>query len=92
MEAMQQGLPVVSTPVSGIPELVQDGVTGRLVPEGDPEALAACIEEVLADAELRARLAAAGQARVAHAFDADRGAALLAEAFERVQAARALTR
>jgi colanic acid/amylovoran biosynthesis glycosyltransferase len=92
MEAMQQGLPVVSTPVSGIPELVQDGVTGRLVPEGDPEALAACIEEVLADPELRARLADAGKARVAHAFDADRGAALLAEAFERVQAARALTR
>ena len=65
--------------------------TGRLVPEGDPEALAACIEELLSDAEQRARLAAAGQARVAQAFDADRGAALLGEAFERVQAARALT-
>ena len=92
MEAMQRALPVISTPVSGIPELVQDGVTGRLATEGDAEDLAACIEELLADGALRARLGAAGQAHVANAFDADRGAALLAQAIERAQRAGPLSR
>jgi colanic acid/amylovoran biosynthesis glycosyltransferase len=48
VEAMRAGLPVVSTPVAGIPELVRDGETGLLVEPGDPDALASALERVLA--------------------------------------------
>jgi glycosyltransferase involved in cell wall biosynthesis len=46
-EAMAVGTPVVATAVDGLPEVVQDGVTGRLVPPGDPERLAGAVLEVL---------------------------------------------
>ena len=49
LEAMLAALPVVATRVSSIPEIVEDGVTGRLVPPDDPAALRAAIEGVLAD-------------------------------------------
>jgi glycosyltransferase involved in cell wall biosynthesis len=54
MEAMAAGLPVISTPLGGIPEMVDDGVNGELVPERDPAGLAAAIERLLDDPE-RAR-------------------------------------
>jgi glycosyltransferase involved in cell wall biosynthesis len=60
MEAMAAGCPVVATRVGGVGELVQDGVTGRLVSPGDPEALADAIEWVLdnpADAQIMAQRA-----------------------------------
>ena len=50
-EAMAVGTPVVATRVDGLPEVVADGVTGRLVAPGHPEALAAAVLEVLADRE-----------------------------------------
>jgi glycosyltransferase involved in cell wall biosynthesis len=53
---MAIGLPVVTTPVSGIPEVVQDGRSGLLVPPRDPEALAVAIERLLGDAKLRRAL------------------------------------
>ena len=53
MQAMACGLPVVTTPVGSIGEIVQDGETGRLVPPGDAGALGAAIEALLADAPLR---------------------------------------
>ena len=59
-EAMNAGTPVVATRVGGIPDVVEDGVTGRLAPPGDPEALAAAIAEVL---ERRAEMGAAGPPR-----------------------------
>lgn len=58
MEAMSQGVPVVSTRLSGIPELVIDGRTGLLAGPGDSGDLAACIGRLLGSAELRAALAA----------------------------------
>ncbi len=61
MQAMACGLPVVSTPVGSIAEIVQDGDTGRLVPPEDAQALRAALEALLADEALRARL---GHARV----------------------------
>jgi colanic acid/amylovoran biosynthesis glycosyltransferase len=69
MEAMAAGLPVVSTHHSAIPELVDDGVTGMLVPEHDAAALARCIEALASDAERRDRMGAAGRARVAESFE-----------------------
>lgn len=68
-EAMAIGVPVVSTSVSGIPELVRDGETGRLVPPRDPAALATAIEATLADRAQARRLAAAGRARLEGEFD-----------------------
>jgi glycosyltransferase involved in cell wall biosynthesis len=54
---------VISTRVGGIPEVVEDGVTGILVPPGDAEALAAAMRRLVEDAELRARMGAAGRER-----------------------------
>jgi glycosyltransferase involved in cell wall biosynthesis len=69
MEAMMSGLPVVASALSGIPELVDHGQTGFLVPPGDPWALADRIECLAVAPTLRARLGAAGRAKVASEFD-----------------------
>jgi glycosyltransferase involved in cell wall biosynthesis len=74
MEAMAAGTPVVSTRVSGIPELVDDGREGLLVPEKDPQALAGAIARMLDDHELRARMALSARAKVERDFDAAREA------------------
>jgi glycosyltransferase involved in cell wall biosynthesis len=61
-EAMAVGTPVVATAVDGLPEVVEDGVTGRLVSPGDPDAIAAAVADVL---DRRAEMSpAAGQAAV----------------------------
>jgi colanic acid/amylovoran biosynthesis glycosyltransferase len=69
MEAMACGLPVVASAISGIPELVDDEVTGLLVASGNPAALAVAIERLHADPALRARLGHAGRAKVLREFD-----------------------
>lgn len=69
VEAMALGLPVVSTAVSGIPELIESGENGLLVPEADDAALASAIELLLQDGALRARLARAARATVEQRFD-----------------------
>ncbi|HXG41033.1 MAG TPA: glycosyltransferase [Candidatus Limnocylindrales bacterium] len=83
LEAMAAGVPVVSTPVSGIPEVVRDGGTGLLVPERDPTALADAIERLLDDEALADRLGHAGQAFVRAEFDIERSVERLLETFER---------
>lgn len=82
LEAMALGVPCVSTPVTGIPELVDDGVTGLLVPPRDPEALAHASERLLADQELAGRLARHARRRIEESFDVRRNAALLRTHFE----------
>jgi|SRR5882724_11269077 len=69
LEAMACGLPVVSTALSGIPEIVADGETGYLVPPGDPARLAAVMAPVLEDRVLAERLGRAGRERAADRFD-----------------------
>jgi len=71
VEAMAAGLPVVSTAVSGIPELVRDGENGLLVPPEDPRALASALLRLATDLPLRERLATAGRETVAERFDGD---------------------
>jgi len=68
LEAMGAGLPVVASRVGGNPELVEDGVTGRLFPAGDAEAVAEAMTEYLGDPERRAAHGAAGRARVLRLF------------------------
>jgi glycosyltransferase involved in cell wall biosynthesis len=68
IEAMAVRLPVVAGRIGGIPEVVEDGTTGCLVPPGDGAALAAVLERLVADPALVARLGAAGQARVQSQF------------------------
>ncbi|HYH61150.1 MAG TPA: glycosyltransferase [Solirubrobacterales bacterium] len=63
LEYMQAGLPVVATEVGGIPEMVTDGVTGRLVPKRDPTAMAEAIGTLLDDPDEAARLGKAGGER-----------------------------
>ena len=72
VEAMAAGLPVVTTNVSGIPELVSDGVTGLIVPPDDPVRTADALLRLHRDRDLARRLATAGQAFVASRFDGDR--------------------
>lgn len=71
IDAMAQGLPIAASRVGGIPELIEDGQTGLLIPPGDAPALAAALTRLVADAELRARLgAAARQAAAAYTPEA----------------------
>ena len=70
-EAMACGRPVVATAVGGLLDAVEDGVTGRLVPAGDPSALRATIEELLADEQLRHRLGAAAREAARSRFSWD---------------------
>jgi glycosyltransferase involved in cell wall biosynthesis len=65
VEALAVGCPVIATAVGGVPEVVQDGVNGLLVPPGDPEALRDGIRRFFSDGELRRRLAEAAAASVA---------------------------
>jgi len=81
VEAMASGLPIVATDVSGTSRLVIDGVTGRLVPPGDPKALAEAMAELLEDPASAARLAAAGRERMAASFGARDQAERLAALF-----------
>jgi glycosyltransferase involved in cell wall biosynthesis len=81
LEAQSQGLACIATAVSGVPELIEDGVTGLLVPPGDPVRLAAAIEALLRDPRRRAALGAAGEARVRARFDAEAGFDVLARRF-----------
>lgn len=64
LEAMATGRAVVGCRVGGVPEVVEEGKTGLLVPPGDPAALAEAIRSLLADGELRARMGAAGRRSV----------------------------
>jgi colanic acid/amylovoran biosynthesis glycosyltransferase len=88
MEAMASGLPVVTTPVNGIPELVETGVTGVLVAPGRPDLLAVALERVLRDPALRAALSRAGRERVVAEFDITRIGPSIAALFETAPGAR----
>ncbi|MDQ6770292.1 MAG: glycosyltransferase family 4 protein [Gemmatimonadota bacterium] len=68
LEAMAAGKPVVGTSVGGIPEMIDDGVTGLLVPPADEQALAEALGCLLIDPALSARLGYAGRQRVAERF------------------------
>ena len=63
---------LVATRVGGVPELVEDGVTGFLVPPKDPNALAKALQKLIADPELRRRMGEAGREKALREFTLDR--------------------
>ncbi len=72
MEALIHRVPVVATDVCGIPEVIQDGVTGFLVPEKDPSALADAIIKMVANKESALEMADKGRSLVLRQFDPER--------------------
>lgn len=86
MEAMGAGVPVISTPVAGIPEMVVDGETGFLVPEHAPVALAAKLEVLLSQPRRAQTFGSAGRARCEQLFSSDRVAAELRAGLRRAGA------
>jgi len=81
IEAQSQQLACISTETSAIPELIQQGVTGLLIPPGEPNALAEALASLIRDPVQRARLGAAGERRVRTLFSMDPGIDLLASRF-----------
>jgi glycosyltransferase involved in cell wall biosynthesis len=88
LEAMALGTPCVATDVTGIPEVLRDGATGLMVPQGDARALADALERLLDDPDERVRLATAARRRIEADFEVHRNAALLCELFAAAQGAR----
>ncbi|HEV7271193.1 glycosyltransferase [Pseudoxanthomonas sp.] len=88
MEAMATGCPVVSTRVSGIPELIEDGVSGLLVDEKQPAALADAMQRLLQDAALRQRVVGGARMKIEQEFDARKEARRLQDLMEGVAHAR----
>lgn len=82
LEAMASGLPVVTTPVGGIPSVVTDESTGILVPPGAPHQLAKAIVRVLSDNELRMRLSANARHRMETSYSLEAISGQLAKAYD----------
>lgn len=81
LEAMAAGMPIISTPVGGIPSAVEDGVEGCLVPPGDVDALAEALYKLLADSSLRKRMGEAALAKANAKFSAGKVIADLAAVY-----------
>jgi sugar transferase (PEP-CTERM/EpsH1 system associated) len=89
LEAMASGLPVVATRTGGNPELVQHDVTGRLVPVGDRDSLAAAVGDYVADPHLRLLHGKAGRARAVEQFPIERMATRYRELYTALILSRA---
>jgi glycosyltransferase involved in cell wall biosynthesis len=84
LDAMAASRPIVATTAGGIPEIVEDGVNGLLVPPRDHHALADAIVRALKDPDLRRRMGEAGFARVNERFTVERMVAATAAVYARV--------
>jgi glycosyltransferase involved in cell wall biosynthesis len=84
VEALSQGMCCVSTNVSGVPELIEDGKNGLLVPPDDPQRLADALARLITDPSSRATMGSAGETRVRKDFDFHASIAKLSELFDAV--------
>jgi colanic acid/amylovoran biosynthesis glycosyltransferase len=84
MEAMAMGLPVVTTRVAGIPELVEDGQSGFVVPPGRVDALVEAVRRLASDPELRREMGERGREKVISEYSIDPSAAQLRDMFASV--------
>lgn len=82
LEAMAAGKPVIGTKVGGIPEIIEDGVTGLLVPPRSPDDLAQAIISILQDPDLTHRMGATGRERVKARFSLERCVAEVQKIYE----------
>jgi glycosyltransferase involved in cell wall biosynthesis len=89
LEAMAMELPVISTDISGISEVIENEVNGLLVEEKDTHALAAAIKTLLAQSQLRQQYGTAGRQKVVQQFSLDRNIAEIRELFELIDRASA---
>jgi glycosyltransferase involved in cell wall biosynthesis len=92
LDAMACGKPIVATSAGGIPEVVEDGITGLLVSPRDVEGLAHAIVKLLKDGQLREQYGAAGLARVRERYSADRMVQETVTVYQRVASGRVPTR
>ena len=81
LEALSMGLPVVSTAHSGIPEVIEEGINGLLVPPEDAKALSSALERLICDPEMQSAFGKAGRQIVADRFNPEKNARRLLEAF-----------
>lgn len=83
LEAMACGLPVITTPVGGLPQLIEPDVNGLLVPPARPEALAAALDRALRDPQLCERLGRAARGTIESAYSLERSLARLTALYRR---------
>lgn len=86
MEAAAMRLPIVATDIRGCRQVVDDGVTGILVPPRDPSALASAVERLAREPGLRGRMAGAARSKAIREFDQERCIAITLDAYERLLA------
>lgn len=91
LEALASEVPVIATRAGGLPEVIDDGVTGYLLPVGDVDGMAARAIEILGNDELRYRLGAAGRAAAIERFDVTNIVPQYREMYERVIAGASIT-
>jgi glycosyltransferase involved in cell wall biosynthesis len=84
LEAMATGLPVVATTVGGIPDVIDDGVSGYLVPPGQVQPLADALKKILADPAKRQQMGAAARQRVLDRYAIDTVAATYVDLYEQI--------
>jgi glycosyltransferase involved in cell wall biosynthesis len=83
MEAMAMQIPCIATRITGVPELIRDGLDGLLVTPSDPEELAAAIARLMDDLPLRRKLAEAGRRRVSEKYNLSINVPMLSDVFRR---------
>lgn len=83
LESLLNGVPVLASDVQGISEVIEDQVSGFLVRPGDPEALAATIEKIIADPDKARQTALKGRERVLEDFDEEKNAAAMLQLFKK---------